>query len=198
MITSKISKKLYVSAWASFLLTFGPVAGMAADIQSGSQVKAMSNAIEDVNFSTYQGGKVEVKVTTKKPLTAPPAGFSTNNPPRIALDFPDAANATGKSVVDVSSAALRSINIVQSGARTRLVMNLTKSAGYETRIEGKTLYITLQAGQPRPPGSTNETTRFAEAGLVTPRALVGKVDFRRGSNGEGRIVVGLVRCFNRD
>ncbi len=40
--------------------------------------------------------------------------------------------------------ALRSFNIAQSGNRTRLVMNLTKPLVYETKIEGKILFISLR------------------------------------------------------
>ena len=72
-----------------------------------------------------------------QPLTNPPAGISLNNPARIYFDFPDTSNALGKSSQNMGEGALRSINIAQSGNRTRLVMNLSKPLVYETKIEGK-------------------------------------------------------------
>jgi type IV pilus assembly protein PilQ len=58
-----------------------------------------------------------IKMTMKEPMAAAPAGFSISNPPRIALDFPATANATGKAVQEVGDAVLRSLNIVQAGTR---------------------------------------------------------------------------------
>ncbi len=173
------------------LLALAPVQGMAVEAAEVAQVKPASNAIENVSFSTFQGGKVEIKVTLKEALSNPPAGFTTNNPPRIALDFPGTANASGKATIDVGNAALRNINIVQSGSRSRLVMNLAKTAGYETRMEGKELYISIQAGSGTSAEAAGEATRFAEAGLSRKGHSLEGVDFRRGNNGEGRILVGL-------
>ena len=77
-----------------------------------------------------------MKVTLGQPLSSPPAGFTTNNPPRIALDFPGTANALGKNTIEVGEGTLRTMNIVQAGNRTRLVLNLAKPVGYETRLDG--------------------------------------------------------------
>ena len=148
------------------------------------------NNIEKISYSALQGGKVEVKVTLKKALTTSPAGFTTNNPPRIALDFPGTGNALGKNIMEVGEGGLRALNIVQAGNRTRLVMNLVKPVSYETRIEGNSLIITLQ-GAVTAASTTNETTRFADAGTGTQKHTVNDIDFRRGNNGEGRVIVGL-------
>ena len=148
------------------------------------------NAIENITYSVQQGGKIEVKVMLKKALTTPPAGFTTNNPPRIALDFPGTANALGKNAMEVGEGTLRTLNIVQAGNRTRLVMNLAKPVGYETRVEGNNLIVTLQ-GAAAAVSTTNENTRFADAGTGAQKHTVNDIDFRRGNNGEGRVVVNL-------
>ena len=121
------------------------------------------NNIENVTYTTLQSGKIEVKVSLKQALATPPVGFTTNNPPRIALDFPGTANALGKNMMEVGQGTLRTVNIVQAGNRTRLVMNLAKPVGYETRMDGKDLYVTLQSS-PTVVSNANVTTRFAEAG----------------------------------
>lgn len=149
-----------------------------------------NNGIENVGYSTFQGERVEVKISLKQALTTPPAGFTTNNPPRIALDFPATANLLGKNTVEVGQGGLRSVNIVQAGNRTRLVMNLVKPVSYETRMEGKDLYVTLQGPTPTA-SNANVTARFAEGGASKKKHSLHEIDFRRGSNGEGRIVVGL-------
>lgn len=149
------------------------------------------NRIESLEHTTLENGKVVLKLGMKQPLQSVPAGFSINNPPRIALDFPDTANALGKNFHDVGESALRNLNIVQAGARTRLVLNLSKPAAYETKLDGKYLLVTVQPSETSA-NTTNVTQRFAEtkAGMLQKHNLKA-VDFRRGAGGEGRIVVDL-------
>jgi len=45
---------------------------------------AQANSIEAINVSPATGGKVVVKVTLKQAPASAPAGFTVNNPPRIA------------------------------------------------------------------------------------------------------------------
>jgi type IV pilus assembly protein PilQ len=180
-------KTIFTVAYALF---FATVAFAAAPEEVGKPQPEAQNGIENVSYSSFPGGKVEVKITLKQALVTPPAGFTTNNPPRIALDFPGTANLLGKSVVDVAQGGLRSLNVVQAGTRTRLVMNLAKPVSYETRMEGKDLFVTLQGGAPTA-SNANVTARFAEAGAGSQKHSLKDIDFRRGSNGEGRIVVAL-------
>ena len=110
---------------------------------------AQTNTIESVNVSPQPGGRILVRVTLKQPPANPPAGFAVSNPPRIALDFPNTANAMGKSVHEVSEGDLRRINVVQAGDRTRMVLELSRAVRYDTQIEGRTVLITL-AGTAEP------------------------------------------------
>ena len=75
---------------------------------------AETNRIEAINVAGQQGGQVLVKITMSQPLANPPAGFSVNNPPRIALDFPNTVNGLGRNSQDVKEGDLRSLNIVQA------------------------------------------------------------------------------------
>lgn len=165
-------------------------AAIANAAEADGPAQEPMNGIENVGYSTFQGDKVEVKISLKQALSTPPAGFTTNNPPRIALDFPSTANLLGKNTVEVGQGGLHSLNIVQAGNRTRLVMNLAKPVSYETRMEGKDLYITLQGPTPTA-SNANVTARFSEGGASKKKHSLHEIDFRRGSNGEGRIVVGL-------
>lgn len=191
MTTAKlISKTMFRMACAVLLSFTALVAGASAEVGGAASTQ---NLIEKISYSALQGGKVEVKITLKQPLTSPPAGFTTNNPPRIALDFFGTGNAMGKNTIEVGEGGLRTLNVVQANNRTRLVMNLSKPVSYETRLEGNDLIVALQETTASA-SSTNETTRFAEAGTggaEVQKHTVNDIDFRRGSNGEGRIVVGL-------
>src|SRR5512134_149678 len=70
---------------------------------------AQANTIEAINVSPATGGKVVVRVTLKQAPTSPPAGFTVNNPPRIAFDFPNTGSALGRSTQEVGEGDLRSI-----------------------------------------------------------------------------------------
>src|SRR5215217_5425473 len=83
-----------------------------------------TNSIQSINVSAQSGGRILVRVTMKDPPSNPPAGFSVNNPPRIALDFPNTSNAMGKNIQAVAEGDLRRINVVQAGDRTRVVLEL--------------------------------------------------------------------------
>lgn len=153
---------------------------------------AQQNAIQSIS-SVQQGSNVVVKIELKEPVSKPPIGFSITNPSRIALDFAGTGNATGKGLQDIGLGDVRSVNVVQAGDRSRLVFNLQRTLNYATAIDGKVVTVTID-------GSGGPATAFNAAGVpVTPSARVASVtsqalrdiDFRRGSNGEGRVVVDL-------
>jgi type IV pilus assembly protein PilQ len=149
-----------------------------------------ANSIETINVSPQPGGKIIIKVTLKNAPANPPAGFTVNNPPRIALDFPNTANALGRSVQEVNEGDLRKINLVQAGDRTRMVLELAKNMTYDTRIDGNSLLITLQSATAAA-GAPGATQHFAEVRPGDQKHSLRDIDFRRGTGGEGRVVVDL-------
>ena len=166
--------------------------GLATTVAAWAQSAGPDgNSIEAISVAGQQGGNIVVKITLKQPLANPPAGLTINNPPRIAFDFPNTGNALGKNAQEVGDGDLRNMNIVQAGDRTRLVMNLSKPLGYDTRIDGKTVIITLQTATPADTAAATVTSQFAEAKPGDTRHSLRDVSFRRGPNGEGRIVVDL-------
>jgi type IV pilus assembly protein PilQ len=155
------------------------------------------NAVESINFSAIQGGRTIVKIGMKEPLAAVPQAFQVTNPPRIAIDLPDTVNALGRNQVQAGEGDLRSVSIVQTPNRTRVVMNLTRNLTYTQALDGKTLVVTVEGAASTTsttPVTTAPTasTTFAEAqpGVAT-RYNLRDVDFRRGNSGEGRVVVDL-------
>jgi type IV pilus assembly protein PilQ len=155
---------------------------------------AQTNAIESVNVSPQPGGRVVLRVTMKEAPANPPAGFTINNPPRIALDFPATANATGKSMQEVSEGDLRRVNVVQAGERTRLVLDLARPVRYDTQVEGRAVLITLAASaeaKAATPAPVAVTQHFSESRTGERRHALRDIDFRRGGSGEGRVIVDL-------
>lgn len=149
-----------------------------------------SNAIEAVNVA-QQGNEVSLRIDMKEALSVPPPGFSVANPAKIALDFQSTANALGKNSQVFNQGDLRSMNVVQVGDRTRVVLNLVKSLNFKTRLEGKSLYVTLSPVERVSDSAATRSTRFAEESLVGAKHSVNDVMFRRGKDGEGRLIVDL-------
>ena len=161
---------------------------------SQSTAQALPNSIEAIDVAGQQGGNIVVRITLKNAPANPPVGFTVNDPPRIAFDFAGTGNGLGKNTREVGEGDLRLMNIVQAGDRTRVVMNLTKTLGYDTRIDGKAVVITLQGtGSPSSLATTSApvTSHFAEAKPNDDRHALRDISFRRGPNGEGRVIVDL-------
>ncbi|PPD18950.1 MAG: secretin [Methylotenera sp.] len=151
---------------------------------------ALDNKIESIDFSALSGGRVSIRLQMKEALTNPPAGFTLNNPARIALDFPNTANGLSKNNISSEQGALKSVSFAQAKDRTRVVLNLSKNVNYNTVLNGKEVIITLQ-GNEASVGNTSTETRFAEARATSQSHAITNVDFARGKNGEGRIIVDL-------
>lgn len=149
-----------------------------------------NNKIENIDFSALSGGRVSIRLQMKEPFANPPAGFTLNSPARIALDFPKTANGLNKTNITNEQGALKSVSFAQAKDRTRVVLNLTKSVGYNTVLSGKDVIITLQGNEASASNTTAET-RFAEARPTNQEHAITNVDFTRGKNGEGRIIVDL-------
>ena len=158
-----------------------------------SGVAFAQNAIQSIN-STQQAGSEVVRIELSEPLTAVPSGFTVQTPPRIALDLPNVGNAMGRSNVEINQGNLRSVNIAQAGDRTRLVLNLKQAANYRTQIQGKVLLVVMDSSASPTAASSGTTAaepvHFAESLNQSQLALKG-VDFRRGQDGSGRVVVDL-------
>ncbi|OYT98809.1 MAG: secretin [Burkholderiales bacterium PBB1] len=161
----------------------------------GASFSAMAQtAIQSINGSLQAGSEV-IRIELSEPLSVLPKGFVVQTPPRIAIDLPGVGNATGKPVVDVNQGNLRSVNIAQSDERTRLVLNLRQPATYRAELQGKTLVIVLESNASPEVASATGTvtqapTRFAEPQNRQQLPLK-DIDFRRGADGAGRVVVDL-------
>lgn len=149
------------------------------------------NAVNELQVSQLADAVV-VKVALAQPLAALPASFTIAQPARVAFDFPGTANALKRNLQQVNQGDLRSINIVQVGDRTRLVLNLKRMLPYEARLEGANLVIALAAAPSSSPQAANTTFAAAPpvaAGLA--RQSIRDINFRRGKEGEGRVLVSL-------
>ena len=141
--------------------------------------------------SSQQSGSDVVRIELSEALTAVPGGFSVQTPPRIALDLPGVGNGLGKPVIDINQGNLRSVAIAQAGERTRLVLNLRQAANYRTELQGKVLVVVVDnASMVAAAPAANEPVHFAPP-QNQDRLPLRDIDFRRGGDGAGRVVVAL-------
>jgi type IV pilus assembly protein PilQ len=154
-----------------------------------SPLTAQAETVVESVTSQVQGGVEVVRIDFSQPLTAVPAGFAIQSPARIALDVPGATNGLGRNTIDMNTGNVRSVNVVQAGERTRVVLNLKTAAAYQAQLQGKSLLVVLgpaAAGGP-PPSSAPV---FAES-RNTEMQPIRDVDFRRGTDNSGRVIVTL-------
>src|ERR1700761_9105353 len=165
--------------------------GLAFPVASWAEPKITSVT------GSQQGGTDVVRVELSEPLASVPAGFVVQAPPRVAIDLPGVTNSSGKSSIEVNQGNVRSVSVASSGDRTRLVLNLKVPSSYRAEIQGNSLLISLDTGGVSAVAATAATTttttsdtHFANSQNADVLALR-DIDFRRGADGAGRIVVNL-------
>ncbi len=165
---------------------------LAAAFCAGCALPVLAeNTIQSIT-TTQQSGAEVVRIELSEALTSLPGGFTVQTPPRVAIDLPNVGNALGKSLVEVNQGNLRSVAVAQAGERTRLVLNLRQSASYRAELQGKALVIILEA-VPAPVIAnvgTAEPIHFS-ASQNRDQVPLRDIDFRRGADGAGRVIVAL-------
>ncbi|CAJ0686674.1 type IV pilus secretin PilQ [Ralstonia mannitolilytica] len=174
-------------AWLALCWVF--VAGQAAAQQAAPAAAAAANTIEKVEQATA-GESTVVTITLKSAPAQKPVEFSTQQPARIAIDFFGAGFAQGRANYQYGGKLLRSANVVQIGDRTRVVLDLARQTQYKSEVRGNQYVLTLEAA---PVASATPAPTFSApppaAGAERP--AVRNVDFRRGEDQAGRVVVDL-------
>lgn len=145
------------------------------------------NTLKDVRFTTVAGGKVDITFEFEAPVGAVNA-FTTDTPPRIAIDFPETGNDFDARRLAVGAGAASAVSVVEAGGRTRAVVDLFQSTGYTTRSDGNLLVLSLE------PGAASAATAAGLASSDPAKRIdsgirVSAVDFRRGEDGSGRVIL---------
>ncbi|MGA8277437.1 MAG: type IV pilus secretin PilQ [Rhodanobacteraceae bacterium] len=148
------------------------------------------NSLENIAWHASPGGKVDITMTFAGPVAAPQT-FTTNTPPRIALDIANTRNGLSKRHIDIGTGATAGVSAVEAGGRTRVVIDLYRPAAYDTRISGNTLVVSVGSSAAGSGANatavavTDPTKRVSGAQRLT----VTNIDFRRGKDGAGRVLV---------
>ena len=153
------------------------------------QVNSYATTLDDISFSTLPGDRVQFELTLSDPVQGEPLNFTIDNPARIVLDFPDTTLNLKQKNMSVGLGAAHSVSAVEAAGRTRVVLNLVNSVGYDMDVQGNTVKVTLAGGV----ASTTSTgpSMASRAAAGTSASRIENIDFRRGDAGEGRILVTL-------
>lgn len=163
---------------------------MAAAAWAGDAAAA-TNTLKGISYDTLPGGKVELHMNFAGGPPPQPRIFTTGNPPRIAVDFADTTNSAPRHL-DIGKGSTSGVSAVSAGGRTRVVVELMRDASYDTRVDGNDLVMTVNNGtaaQTTTTASAIDPTKALPSSMNGPS--VSGIDFRRGPNGEGRVLVGF-------
>ena len=161
---------------------------------AGATAQAASNQLQDIQVQPLSGDRIELRLVTSGPASDP-LSFTIDNPARISLDLQDTTLALAARRKDVKVGALDTVLAAEAGGRTRVVLNLDRMLPYQTRVDGNAIVVTLgaassaQAGVTSFPAAEPATTTAVTAAPAGRR--IDNLDFRRGENGGGRVVVTL-------
>src|SRR5271154_5773675 len=146
--------------------------------------------LESIDVQTLSGQQVQLKLHLSGPAPEPQP-FTIDKPARIAFDLPNTALALASRRIDVRSGGVDSVVAAEANGRTRLVVNVDSLLPYTTKVDGNNIVVTLGAQ----PGASIGTAAVARAGSGQAAPAVERaiktIDFRRGSDGTGRVIVQL-------
>jgi len=152
---------------------------------------AYAVSLDDISFSSLPGDKVQVNLKFSEPLTEEPVNFTIDNPARIAIDLPGVSLNVAETTKAVGVGVAHSIAAVEAAGRTRVVINLVRSVSYDMVLEGDQVLLTLGTGAAMGAQTADTAvSRFSPADNSTTHAI-DNIDFQRGSDGEGRIIITL-------
>ncbi|MFC5581626.1 type IV pilus secretin PilQ [Rhodanobacter terrae] len=149
---------------------------------------AATTTLKNISYDALPGGSVELHMDFNGPVPQPKI-FTTGNPPRIAVDFADTDNAAARHL-DIGKGSTSGVSAVAAGGRTRVVVELMRESSYRSRVEGNSLVLTVNNGgtdQSVTTASTIDPTKALPSSSNGP--AISNIDFRRGPNGEGRVLV---------
>lgn len=181
--------------WRVWILALATVCGAMGIGAPDARAEAVLSAVD---VGTLPGNSLQLRFHLSEDGVNP-THFSVNEPARIVLDLPGTRNGMGMRRQDIGGGIAERISVIEASDRTRILVNLSHSVPYTVRTEGKTVLLTLN------PSGTGSQSAIAQAnGNIPPepthpraRAAAGtrrelsKVDFRRGPEGQARIVVSL-------
>jgi type IV pilus assembly protein PilQ len=181
---SPTNRNLATNTWLTVACALGALWSIAASAAEPTAAK-----LQSIDVQTLQGQQLQLTMHLSGPAPQP-LSFTIDNPARISFDLPNIELALPSRRIDVHTSGLDTILAAEAKDRTRLVLNLDKLVPYDTRVEGNNIIVMLGSANHATAATTSGPSAAAPAAANSPRAIR-SVDFRRGADGAGRIIVKL-------
>jgi type IV pilus assembly protein PilQ len=159
---------------------------------------ALATTMESIEFSALPGDRTEIRMQFDG-APPEPAGYTIESPARIALDLFDVRNGSTQRHHSLGAGNAREVTIVEARDRLRVIVNLTQLVPYTSWVEGNSVYLIVGAEGTEGPVSTSQAAAPAQP-VAAPRAAavseqrvsrIADVDFKRGSGGDGHVIIRL-------
>jgi type IV pilus assembly protein PilQ len=190
MYMSALNRRERVATW---LGRFASLCCLLALGLSTSAVRAQDLRLQSIDVQPLPGEQVELRLRLSG--AAPePMSFTIDDPARISLDLPNTALALESRRQDANIGPLTSILAAEANGRTRVVLNLSQMVPYQTRVEGNDVLIRIgqaPGAASGPSFAAQPSPRSGAAPAAAGERSIRNIDFRRGADGSGQIVVDM-------
>ena len=178
-----------------FKIRTAMMGAMALMALSAFNFRVLAQGAEPLKLETVDvltsGQQVQLKLHLSGPAPEP-LPFTIDKPARIALDLPNTTLALASRRIDVHSGGVDSVLAAEANGRTRLVVNVDALLPYTTKVQGNDIILTLGQQLRDAAGAAVAVSRAAGSGGSAPvERTIKTIDFRRGSDGTGRVIVQL-------
>jgi len=149
--------------------------------------------IEDIAFTAQPGAQLEVRLTFSEPPSADIESYTIEEPARIVLDFPDTTSGLEQKRFSLSQANATSVMVLESGDRTRMIVNLVDLVPFESDVSGRQLTLTVgqDGGQAVEASSATDILRTDANRVERVVSEITDLAFQRSPDGEGLLILTL-------
>lgn len=176
------------NCWTGFWQTALTLLCLCAVSMTAAAASSQPNELKAIHVAALPGDRAQITLVMAHP-TGNPISFTTDHPARIALDFPNTSNGLSQRSRTIGIGLAQSVTAVEARGRTRVVLNLAQMVPYHTRVSGNSIVLTLDSGAGQV--AATDTARSTNAAGTAGSHSITNVDFHRGPNGAGRIIVSL-------
>ena len=152
------------------------------------------NTLQDIDVASLPNDEIQLTLEFSGTPTEPLA-FTIDNPARIALDFPSTSNALANRFQNIGIGIAQSVNTAEAKGRTRVVVNLNRMEEYSASVSGNKYILTIGSGADKSAqvvaSNPVSTTPTYSTNVSASGNNISDVDFRRGNDGAGRVVIKL-------
>lgn len=165
-VTARRNTQLIIMAFllASFLPSFA-----AASVLTDIEVHNADNGEVGLDLR-FTGGVPELR------------SYRLDSPPRVTLDLAGTQNGLASRRLEIGRGGIKQITALEGNGRTRLVVNLSETKNVSPRVMDDRLRINFTSASSSPSAAL-------PALEVNEGPQIANIDFRRGQDGAGRLVV---------